>query len=68
MWFGTNGDGVCRYDGMSLTYLSVEEGFGGRAVRGILQDEGGAIWFATNGGVSRYESGLFTKYTVAIGL
>ena len=28
-WFGTNGDGVCRYDGTSLTYLSVEEGFGG---------------------------------------
>ncbi len=67
-WFGTNGDGVCRYDGTSLTYLSVEEGFGGRAVRGILQDEGGAMWFATNGGVSRYESGIFTNYTVANGL
>ena len=36
-WFGTNGDGVCRYDGKSLTYLSVEEGFGGRAVRGIFR-------------------------------
>jgi ligand-binding sensor domain-containing protein len=67
-WFGTNGDGVCRYDGTSLTYFSVEEGFGGRAVRGILQDEGGAMWFATNGGVSRYESGIFTNYTVANGL
>ncbi len=67
-WFGTNGDGVCRYDGTSLTYLSVEEGFGGRAVRGILQDEGGAMWFATNGGVSRYEAGVFTNYTVANGL
>jgi ligand-binding sensor domain-containing protein len=67
-WFGTNGDGICRYDGKTLTYLSVKEGFGGSAVRGILQDDGGAMWFATDGGVSRYESGIFTNYTVADGL
>jgi streptogramin lyase len=67
-WFGTNGDGVCRFDGKSLTYLSVKDGFGGVAVRGILQDEDGTMWFATNGGVSRYESGVFTNYTAAHGL
>lgn len=67
-WFGTNGDGVCRYDGETLTYLSVREGFGGRAVRGILQDEAGAMWFATDGGVSRFQDGAFTNYTVANGL
>lgn len=67
-WFGTNSDGVCRYDGTSLTYLSVEQGFGGHAVRGILQDGDGAMWFATDGGVSRYENGKFTNYTVANGL
>lgn len=67
-WFGTNGDGVCRYDGKSLKYLSVEQGFGGRAVRGILQDEDGALWFATDGGVSRYKDGVFINYTVANGL
>jgi ligand-binding sensor domain-containing protein len=67
-WFGTNGDGVCRYDGKSLTYLSVEQGFGGRAVRGILQDSDGVMWFATDGGVSRFENGKFTNYTGANGL
>lgn len=67
-WFGTNGDGVCRYDGESLTYFSVEQGFGGVAVRGIVQDEEGDIWFATDSGVSRYRSGAFTNYTVADGL
>ena len=67
-WFGTNGDGVCRYDGTSLTYLGVAEGLGGQAVREILQAEDGALWFATEGGVSRYESGTFTNYTVAHGL
>ena len=67
-WFGTNGDGVCRYDGKSLTYLSVEQGFGGRAVRGIAQVGDGAMWFGTDGGVSRYDNGKFTNYTVANGL
>ncbi len=67
-WFGTNGDGVCRYDGKSLKYFSVEQGFGGRAVRGILQDEDGAMWFGTDGGVSRYKDGAFTNYTLANGL
>jgi len=67
-WFGTNGDGVARYDGESLTYISVEQGLAGRAIRGILQDPGGALWFATNDGVSRYESGEFTNFTVLDGL
>lgn len=67
-WFGTNSDGVCRYDGTSLTYLSVEQGFGGHAVRGIAQDGDGAMWFGTDGGVSRYDNGKFTNYTVANGL
>ncbi len=37
LWFGTNGDGVARFDGESLTYLSVEEGLAGSAIRGMLQ-------------------------------
>jgi len=72
-WFGTNGDGVCRYDANSLplpplSYLSVEQGFGGRAVRGIAQHPDGAIWFATDGGVSRFEDGKFINYTEDHGL
>ena len=55
LWFGTNGDGVCRFDGKSLTYLNTAEGFGGAAVRGMVEDGSGNIWFATNGGVTRYD-------------
>ncbi len=67
-WFGTNGDGLARYDGKSLTYLSVVDGLAGSAIRGILQAPDGAMWFATNRGVSRYKSSQFTNYTVANGL
>lgn len=67
-WFGTNGDGLARYDGESLTYLSLKQGLGGTAVRGILQDRDGALWFATEGGVSRHKDGKFINYTSANGL
>jgi hypothetical protein len=65
-WFGTNDDGVARFDGTTLTYFNIGEGFGGWAVREILQDRAGAVWFGTNGGVSRYEGGKFTNYKIGI--
>lgn len=68
MWFGTNSDGVCRYDGESLTFLSSKDGLVGHAVRKIVQTADGAMWFTTERGVSRYHDGKFTTYTVADGL
>lgn len=68
MWFGTNGEGVCRWDGESLEFFSVLQGFGGVAVRGIAQGEDGALWFATERGVTRYLDGAFTNYGEEDGL
>lgn len=67
-WFGTNDDGVARFDGESLTFFTVRDGFGGNAVRGIVQGSDGDMWFATDGGVSRLRSGKFTNYTTKHGL
>ena len=46
IWFGTNGDGVIRYDGKELIYFFEREGFRGAAVRGMLQDDKGNICLA----------------------
>ena len=46
----------------------MKEGLAGTAIRGILQDSKGDLWLATDGGVSRYQSGKFTNYTTANGL
>ncbi len=67
-WFGTNDDGVARFDGESLTFFTMRDGFGGNAVRGIVQGSDGDMWFATDGGVSRLRSGKFTNYTTEHGL
>jgi len=68
LWFGTNNEGVARYDGNALSFLSTEQGLAGVAIRGILQDTTGDMWFATNHGVSRYNGDRFTNYTTDNGL
>lgn len=61
-WFGTNDQGVGRFDGTELAFVGPEEGLAGRAVRGIVQDQAGAVWIATDGGVSRFRQGEWTTF------
>ncbi|MGZ4090296.1 MAG: two-component regulator propeller domain-containing protein, partial [Bacteroidia bacterium] len=72
LWFGTVGDGVCRYDGRYLTYYTTREGFSGNNLQGIAEDKDGNLWFATTGGVSKYDdtakSSSFTNFTTKEGL
>ena len=68
LWFGTNGDGVARYNGEQLEYFSINQGFGGLAVRGIVQDKDGNLWFVTNSGLTKYNGESFTNYTDKNGL
>ena len=68
MWFGTNGEGVARWDGEALEFFGPREGFGGVAVRGIAQAEDGAMWFATDAGVTKLVGETFTNYTIDDGL
>jgi ligand-binding sensor domain-containing protein len=55
LWFGTNGQGAARYDGQ--TWKDVRAGDGPLAghVNDIYVDKQGAVWFATNAGISRLQ-------------
>lgn len=53
-WFGTNGYGAAHYDGDSLYYYSIDQGFNGHQITGISEDPDGNIWFATDKGVVNY--------------
>ena len=67
-WFGTNGQGVSRYDGKSLVAFTTKDGLAGMSVRSIVQTGDDDVWFGTQDGVSRYHLGVFTNYSVADGL
>lgn len=54
LWFGTNTDGLAKYDGKVLSYLTIKEGLSGSQVTGIMEDKNGNLWFSTNEGITRY--------------
>lgn len=68
IWFGTQAEGVCRYDGKSLTWFT-EKGLRGPAVLGIFEDSKGNLWFGNNGaGLFRYDGKTLMNFTEEMGL
>lgn len=68
LWFGTLSKGVAKYDGKSLTYLTVKDGLLSNRVGSILEDSDGNLWFGTGFGVSKYNGETFVHYTEEDGL
>ena len=72
IWFGGGvfeiWKGVIRYDGKTWTTYTQDDGLAD-AVRAILQDREGAMWFGTReGGVSHYNGETWKTYTEEDGL
>lgn len=56
LWFGTEGDGVSKYDGNNFTTYNTTNGLASNTIWSIKEDYLGNIWFGTNGsGVSKYD-------------
>ncbi len=69
LWFGTNGGGVCEYDGKSFTNYTTAQGLASNVIWCITEDHAGNLWFGTDGsGASKYDGERFTNYTTAQGL
>jgi ligand-binding sensor domain-containing protein len=63
VWFGTQAQGVCRYDGKSFTWFT-EKGLEGSAVLGLFEDSNGILWFGNNGaGLFRYDGKSLVNFT-----
>src|SRR6056297_1454530 len=43
-------------------HLGIEDGLSSSSVSGIIQDEQGFVWFATQSGLSRYDGYSFERY------
>lgn len=63
-WYGTNADGVYRYDGKTLTQFTVSDGLSDNQVQSIQEDEMGNLWFGTGlFGVSKFDGKTFTAFS-----
>ena len=78
LWFGTDHDGVYKYDGNILSHFTKEDGLVSNSIMSIQEDRNGNIWFACRneldsnnkkeGGVCSYDGNVMTKYKNLEGL
>lgn len=59
-WFGSHQEGICKYDGKAFTYYTSKNGFCGKQVIYIKEDETGLIWFGTSSGLCCFDGNKFT--------
>ncbi len=67
-WIGTEGGGLCRYDGKKILVYSKEAGLVGNIVTCIAEDKIGNIWIGTLDGVSKFNGKEFSSLTKKNGL
>jgi len=66
LWFGTTGEGVYRYDGISFTNFTTNNGLSSNSVWSILEDKSGSIWFGTDSGLSRYDGKSIASIPITV--
>jgi len=61
-WFGSDGQGVYRYDGEELVRFTTAQGLSSDRVRGIQEDRSGNLFVCgERGGVSRFDGSVFSR-------
>ncbi len=70
IWAIVNYDGVAQYSAERQEWIRYKksDGLAHWNARAIAPAEDGVVWFATDGGVSRYDGQSWRSYTVADGL
>ncbi len=64
IWFGTDGFGICRYNGTNFDFITTENGLPSNCIGSLMEDSKGNIWIATMfGGISKYDGKKFNNYT-----
>jgi ligand-binding sensor domain-containing protein len=59
-WFGSNGEGVYRYDGKTIVNFTTSHGLCSDSIRQIQEDRNGCMYFSTLGGINQFDGKQFT--------
>jgi ligand-binding sensor domain-containing protein len=63
-WFGSDVDGLYRYNGKTITHYTTSDGLSNNRIRSIQEDKHGHIYIATLGGISKFDGQKFTTLNV----
>lgn len=55
IWMGTDGGGLCKYDGRDIEVFNKSNGLTGNIVRSLFEDSKGNIWIGTDKGITIYD-------------
>lgn len=62
-WFGTDMNGVYRYDGKVIIHFTDKDGLANNQIHTIQEDNLGNIWFGTGGfAINRFDGQKFTTF------
>lgn len=64
LWFGTNSEGLYRFDGTSFTHYSEQDGLCSNFVTCIIQDLEGRLWLGTDKGLCKFDGDTFTHVPI----
>jgi len=67
-WFGTNEDGIIRYNGKTLEKMSIADVSPYFRVLEIVEDKADNLWFATSEGLIKFDGENFKIFSVKEGL
>ena len=59
-WFGSNGEGVFRYDGKTILNFTTKDGLSSDSIRQIQEDARGNMYFSTLSGINKFDGKKIT--------
>lgn len=63
-WFGSDGQGVFRYDGNQLVRFSTKDGLLNNQIRGIQENKRGDVFITSLGGINKFDGQKFIPLPV----
>tara|TARA_B100000497_G_C7689313_1_gene418616 strand:+ start:1480 stop:2604 length:1125 start_codon:yes stop_codon:yes gene_type:complete len=63
-WFGSDGQGVYRFDGKSILHFSTKDGLLNNRIRGIQEDNLGNVFITSLDGINKFDGQKFTTLPV----
>jgi len=59
MWMGTNGGGLCRFDGNKFETFTKTDGLSDNVIRTLFEDSNGMMWIGTDNGLTMFDGENF---------
>ena len=61
IWMGTDGGGVCKFDGKNIQIINKANGLTGNIIRSLFEDSHGNIWIGTDNGITFYDGSKYSS-------